>query len=41
MCGRSWEGSRFNDWGSREVVIEDGFAIGFENRFGGHCVSED
>lgn len=39
--GRRRERSRLNDGGASEVVVEDGLAIGFEDRFGGHCVYVD
>ena len=36
VCGLRRKGSRFDDWSAGEVVVEDGFAVGFEDRFGGH-----
>lgn len=31
-----WERSWLDDWCSREVVVEDGLAVGLEDGFGGH-----
>jgi len=33
------QGSRLDDWCTSEVVVENGLAVGLEDRFGGHCVS--
>lgn len=41
MGGRRRERSRLNDGGASEVVVEDGLAISFEDRFSGHCVYVD
>lgn len=48
VCGGGRERGRLNDRGAGEVVVEDGLAVGLEDRFGGHgdvivcgCVEED
>jgi hypothetical protein len=36
VCGGRRERSRLNDRSAGEVVVEDGLAVGLEDRFGGH-----
>lgn len=38
VCCGGREGSRLDHLGASEVVVEDGLAVGLENRFGGHDV---
>jgi hypothetical protein len=38
VSGGGRQRSRLNDGGTSEVVVEDGLAIGFEDRLGGHGV---
>ncbi len=38
MCARGFQRSGLDDGGASKVVVEDGLAIGFEDRLSGHCV---
>lgn len=38
VCSGGRERSRLDDRGASEVVVEDGLAVGLEDRFGGHDV---
>jgi hypothetical protein len=41
MCCGGRKRSRLDHWGASKVVVEDGLAVGLEDRFGGHDVMNE